>query len=809
MQRVSSQETAQETASKKSMSADRPFLHPRRRQQASFARRTFLLGAFGGGVAFGFLKPARAAFTLPPSPLAPSPLAHTASQPLADAFEPSMWCALLPDGTLSVNVARAEMGQHVGTALAALLADEMGARWEDVRIVQVDTEKRFLPWYATGGSRSIWSGWQPYRQAGAAARHFLVEAAARKFGVSANACRVENGRVFLHDNSASFSFGDLAGELAQNGASRTLTAAELEALVLSDGPLPARGRSRPALDIPPKLTGAARYGIDARVPGQLYARPLLPPTRYGARILSIDDTQARKISGYHSTLALEDPTGNVEGWAVVVAESWASALKASRAVKIHWQPGPDATVSEADIARRACALCDDPKAGIVVNWGGARVSHTIAQAPHHLERDYWTEAVAHFTMEPINALALRNEAGVWEIHTGNQWQDLILPQIARVLDVPEEEMTDKIVMKTYFLGGGFGRRLNGDYIIPAVLASKALGGRPVKLMLTRSDDMAFDSVRAPSLQRIAAAIDPETHRLSAMSYSTVTGWPSLAIVPDRKGLVQGVNGAYDSDGVNGATHWYTVGPYRLRAICNDVTQKTIRPGWLRSVGPGWTNWALESFMDEAAHEAGCDPVAFRLSMLEPIGPNAGSAPNAIGGAARQAAVLKALAEKISWPRGDLPPDTGLGIASGYGQDRTMPTWTATAALVHVDRKTGVVTCKKLWLVLDAGMIVNQDGARAQCEGAALWGVSMALHEGTKIRHGTIEDRNLNTYTPLRMNDAPEIDIAFLDTPYPPTGLGEPGVTLVAPAIGNAIYNAVGIRVRRLPIRPADLLTAAD
>jgi CO/xanthine dehydrogenase Mo-binding subunit len=249
-----------------------------------------------------------------------------------------------------------------------------------------------------------------------------------------------------------------------------------------------------------------------------------------------------------------------------------------------------------------------------------------------------------------------------------------------------------------------------------------------------------------------------------------------------------------------------VGAHRVRAISNDLANKTFRPGWLRSVGPGWTNWALESFMDEAAHAAGTDPVKFRLSLLDAQGKNAGSAPNAVGGAARQAAVVKRAAEKAGWG-GALLTDTGLGIATSFGQERDMPTWSACVARVKVDRATGVVKLEKLTLVVDAGTIVHPDGALAQVEGASLWGASMALHEGTEFVNGQVKDTNLNTYTPLRMRDVPELDIEFISSTEAPVGLGEPATTVVGPAIANAIFAAVGVRLRHIPIRPEAVLAA--
>src|SRR6185369_9068958 len=218
--------------------------------------------------------------------------------------------------------------------------------------------------------------------------------------------------------------------------------------------------------------------------------------------------------------------------------------------------------------------------------------------------------------------------------------------------------------------------------------------------------------------------------------------------------------------INGANHWYSVGAQRVRAIENDLANKTFRPGWLRSVGPGWTNWAVESFMDEAAAQAGVDPLAFRLAMLDASGKNAGSAPNSVGGAKRQAAVLQRVATKAGWGQ-KLPANTGLGLATTFGQERDMPTWMACAARVHVDPATGAVKVEKLTLVADAGTIVSPDGALAQTQGAALWGMSLALFEGTAFENGQVKDTNLNTYTPLRMADVPDMDIEFMPSTEPP------------------------------------------
>ncbi|MGY9047924.1 MAG: molybdopterin cofactor-binding domain-containing protein, partial [Rhodobacterales bacterium] len=215
------------------------------------------------------------------------------------------------------------------------------------------------------------------------------------------------------------------------------------------------------------------------------------------------------------------------------------------------------------------------------------------------------------------------------------------------------------------------------------------------------------------------------------------------------------------------------------------------------------------FMDEAAHKIGTDPLEFRLQHLKAEGYNAGSAPNAVGGASRQAAVLRRVAEMSGYGATDLPADTAIGIATTFGQSRSMPTWTAGAVQLHVDRKTGQIDVQKMWLAFDCGTVVDPDGALAQCEGAALWGLSMALYEGTSFENGNVSDLNLGSYTPLRMIDTPEMEIAFVESTEVPVDLGEPGTTVIAPAIANAIHAAVGARLRHLPIRPDDILAALN
>ena len=242
------------------------------------------------------------------------------------------------------------------------------------------------------------------------------------------------------------------------------------------------------------------------------------------------------------------------------------------------------------------------------------------------------------------------------------------------------------------------------------------------------------------------------------------------------------SGKFDGFSINGADHWYTLPAHRVRAINNEVAQNTFLPGWLRAVGPGWISWGVESFMDEVAAKLGQDPIEFRLGLLDATGKNAGEAPNSVGGASRLAAVLRDVRDRSGWGS-EMPENEAMGIAVATGQERSMPTWTACVAHVAVDPESRAITVKM-----------------AQAEGATLWGVSLALHEGTTFADGQVSDRNLDAYTPLRMRDVPELDLKFMDSTEFPMGLGEPPLIAVAPAIGNAVFAATGVRARDLPIR---------
>jgi len=742
-------------------------------------RRSFMIGTASAGLVMAF-APAFFSGSL------------SAKESIAQqAFSPTIWWTMNTEGGVEVSIAKAEMGQHIGTALARIVADELECDWEKVSITYVDTHEKW-GYMVTGGSWSVFQSFKPLSQAGAAGRIALVEAGAKMLGVAVDTCHAEKGYIISGDKSVSYT------DLVKKGEfNRTFTSEEVATLPLKPANkrhLTGLKQDFKALDIPAKTNGTAVYGIDVEVEGMLYARPVIPPTRFGSKVISVDDTAAKAIKGYKGYEILTDPSNTVEGWVVVLADNYPSAIKAVDVLKVKYKKGNAANVTESDIQKEGIRLCEQTDSGtLFVDEGN--IKKTQSDAKELFESMYTTATASHYQLEPLNALAQYKD-GNWIIHTGNQWQSLTLPAIAKALEVAQE----KVIIRPYYLGGGFGRRLFGDWTVPAALTAKAVG-KPVKLVFTRADDSLFDQSRSASVAKMTASFD-KNGVFTGLEHAFAAGWPTKAMAPGF--LSPGVDGKgkFDAFSASGADHWYSMNSHRARAINNELVQSTFIPGWLRSVGPGWIAWSLESFIDEVAHKHGKDPVAFRLEMLDAKGKQAGKAPESIGGAARLHNVLTKVSEKVANIK--LGESEGIGFSASSGQERTMPAWIATAAHVHVNRGNGKITLKKLYIVVDAGLIVHPDGALAQLEGSALWGTSLALHESNTYQNGQVSATNFNTYLPLRMKDVPDMDIEFIQSDEFPVGLGEPGVIGIAPAIGNAVFNAVGVRLRNLPMKPDEL-----
>jgi isoquinoline 1-oxidoreductase beta subunit len=742
-------------------------------ERTGLRRRSFIVGASATGLAFGYVA------------------ANGVKDALAaNAFGPTSWYSIAPDGSVTVMVGKAEMGQHVSSAMCQIVAEELEADWSKMKIALPQNDPKYndpvLGALITGGSWSVRMNFETMSRAGAAGRITLIEAGGGLLGVPASECRASNSQVIHSKTGKKVSYAKI---VADGKASKVWTADELKAIKLKT-PDEYRlvGQSVPQLDIPSKIDGTAKFGIDAMMPGMLYGKPVMPPVRYGAKVTKVDDSDAKKVKGFVRAITLDDKTATTSGWVVVVATTYEGAKKAADALNVTYDKGPYANVSDQTLIDEARKLQADQSAGqLFVSQGDP--AQAIGGAAKTFEAEYLTSINIHAPLEPMNALAYE-QGGVWHIHTGNQFATRTGGIAAGALGVDPKN----IVLHQYFMGGGFGRRLDADMVVPAVLASKAVG-KPVKLIYAREDDMAMDFTRPLTVQKVKAGVDADG-KLIGLQHDVVCAWPTarwgipgfLTPSVDKKGPL-------DSFTVNGADFWYTVPNHKVRAILNELAQNATPSGQLRSVAPGWTFWAVESMIDELAHAAGKDPVDYRLALLDGAGANA-------GGAKKLANALRTAAGRAGWGSTTLPKNSGIGIACVSSQERATATWTACAANVEVNPTNGEFTVKKLTLAMDLGTVVNPDGVKAQIEGSALWGMSLALFEKAPLKDGALQVSNFGDYTPLRMSEMPDLDISIITNNDPPSGCGEPGVTVVAPAIANAIFNACGVRVRSLPITAA-------
>ncbi len=735
-----------------------------------FNRRSFLIGAGATGLAFGYV----------------------AVQGISDAlaagtFGPTTWYSIGPDGLVTVMVGKGEMGQHVSSAMAQIVAEELEADWSKMRISLPDNDPKYndpvLGALITGGSWSVRMNFDAMSRAGAAGRITLIEAGSKILAAPAGECRASNSQVIHSKTGKKVSYAKIVSD---GKASKVWTAAELKTIKLkTPGQYTLVGQSVPQLDIPPKTNGTAKYGIDTMVPGMLYGKPVVPPVRYGATVKSVDDSAAKKIKGFVKAVTLDDKTKTTTGWVVAVATTYEGAKAAAAALKVAYDNGPNAKVSDQTLIDEAKKLQKSDTSGqLFVSKGDP--APAIAGAAKVLEAEYLTSINIHAPLEPMNATAYEKD-GIWHVHTGNQFATRTGGIAAGALGVDPKH----VVLHQYFMGGGFGRRLDADMVVPAVLASKAVG-KPVKVIYAREDDMAMDFTRPLTYQKVKAGLDAGG-KLVGLQHDVVCAWPTA-----RWGIPAFLNDSVDKKGkldaftVNGADFWYSVPNHKVRAILNELAQNATPSGQLRSVAPGWTFWAVESMIDELAHAAGKDPVDFRLAMLDGAGDNA-------VGAKKLANALRTAVGRSGYGAVSLPKNSGIGVACVSAQERATATWTACTAQVEVNPSTGDFKVNRLTMAMDLGTVVNPDGVKAQVEGSALWGLSLALFEKAPLENGALQVSNFDGYTPLRMSQMPDLDISIISSNDPASGCGEPGVTVVAPAIANAIFNAVGARVRSLPI----------
>jgi CO/xanthine dehydrogenase Mo-binding subunit len=742
-------------------------------EPADLSRRSFLVGTAAAGLALGYSA-------------VPGMLGADQAFAAAGNFDPSVWYSIAPDGIVTVTCGKADMGQHIASTMAQIVAEELGSNWKDMRVQLASNDPKFndpvLGAQITGGSWSTMMNFDAMSRAGAAGRIALTDAAAASMGVPASELVVRDSSISHPKSKKSMSFA----EIVKSGkATKTFTPDELKAIKLkSPDQYTLIGVSVPQLDIPSKTNGTAKYGIDVMLPGMVYGKVVTPPVRYGATVKAVDDAAAKKVPGFIKAVTLDDKTGSTTGWVVAVANTYANARKAADALKISYDGGPNAKLSSESLlteAKRLQAL-DDSGQFFVKDGDTAAAFGTAAKV---MEAEYTTSINIHAPLEPMNATA-ELKGDIWHIYSGNQFATRSGAIAAGAAEVDPKF----VVMHQMWLGGGFGRRLDADMMVPAVQAAKAVG-KPVKVIYSRENDMTMDYSRPLTFQKVKAGLDADG-KLIALNHDVVSAWPTKRWgIPDFLSPSVDKKGPLDAFTVNGADFFYSVPNHNVRAILNEMAHNATPSGQLRSVAPGWTFWAVESMIDELAHAAGKDPAEYRIALLDGKGKND-------GGAQRLRNTLLAAMGLAGYGTKQLPKGEGMGVACVSSQERATASWTACVAHVAV-APSGEVKVKKLTVATDVGTQVHPDNIRAQVEGAALWGLSLAMYEKATLKDGGIEQTNFDTYTPLRMSQMPEVAVNVIANGEKATGVGEPAVTVIAPALGNAIFNACGARVRSLPI----------
>jgi isoquinoline 1-oxidoreductase beta subunit len=713
------------------------------------SRRDFLLTGAAASVGLSI------AFTLPPA---------TRLADAATAFSPNASLTITPDGRITVHIMKAEMGQGVGTALAQIVAEELEADWKDIAIDYPISDPKY-GLMITGGSWSVNWTFDTLSRAGAAARIALVDAAATRWKAPVEECVAERGVVRHLPTGRALGYGEIVARIP---ITKTLSEDDLKAITLKQ---PANykiiGKWTPRLDIPEKTNGRAKFGIDAFLPGMVYAKVAYPPTREGARHTAVDDQAARKVRGWVRTVVTPEVVA-------VVADSYEAATRARDALKVTWDPGPYAGVDSDAIFRDYAQQADqDTTSPSWVAQGDVKAA--LANAARVHTATYTTDFVAHMQMEPMNCVAHFSESG-FELYTGNQFQTMAMGTLSKALGVPPE----KIRVHQHYLGGGFGRRLEPDVMLEAAIIAREVK-RPVKLIRSREEDLKRDYYRSATLQSLKAGLDAQG-KVVAWQNTLVAAYPG-----ERYGGLD--KEGRDQFALNGADHVYEIPNQFVRAIRRETG---ISVGYVRAVAPNYTFFAVETFVDELAHLAQVDPVTFRLSML--------------GASPRLAAVLKLAADRAGWGQ-PLPPNVGRGVACVTAQEKKSPTWTASVVQATVDPATGKVRVDRIVCAVDCGIAVNPDGVRAKIEGSVLFGLSNALKERATVKNGVVEQSNFHDYQVLRMNEVPDVEVYVVPSTAYPTGVGEPGTTTIAPALSNAIFAATGARVRSVPLLPERVLAA--
>ena len=737
----------------------------------SLSRRRLVVAMAGGALTLGVRLPAMTAAQAE-NESDPAAARMAAGVPAADpgiGFAPNAWLTLFPDGTVEINLHKAEMGQGVATALPMLVAEELDADWSTVRVRPAAGDPAYGSFgqQFTFGSTSVASSWLPLRQAGATARALLVAAAAERWSVSPESCRTEAGTV-VHDASGRvLPYGELLAEAARIEAPAEVPLKAPSAFRLL-------GTSVPRVDLREKVTGEARYGIDADAPGMLTATVLRPPV-FGGRVLAFDPAPALAVAGVRHVIEVPSAGPGIDGGISIVGDGFWAAASGRRALieaeAVEWDLGPMAQRDEALIRYRFAETAQQPGP---LAFAEGNAADAFAEAPRQLDVLYTTPFLAHATMEPMTAAAWVRDGEV-EIWTGTQGPSFVFSLAEALTGLP----ADQVTLHQLLLGCGLGRRAESDVVADAIQVSQRVGA-PVKVIWTRDEDLRHDFYRPLTVHRVRAGLDADGSPLAWLHH--VVG-DSAAITRFPFFLGRGPEGdEIDVMLVAGLTESFRYAVPNRR-IESTIGRSGVPVGFWRGVGESHNTFVVEGVVDELAAVAGVDPLQYRRDHLT--------------GDGRAAAVLDLVAEKSGWSTAPAP-GRGRGVAlTDYGG-----TIIAAVAEVELSAEAGEKApfqVVRLTLAVDCGFRVNPDIARQMVEGGALFGLSAALGEQATLAAGGMVQANLDDYRLLRFDQAPPVDVWFIQSDAPPTGLGEPAVVVVPPAVANALFAATGERRRELPL----------
>jgi isoquinoline 1-oxidoreductase beta subunit len=673
---------------------------------------------------------------------------------------------IAPNGVVTIMGKNPEIGQGIKTSLPMIIAEELDVPWENVRIEQADCDPKLYGQQFAGGSLATPMNYNDLRQVGAVARAMLVNAAAVAWNCPSGDCKTDAGHVIHVSTGRKMAYGALAGQCAG------IAAPDPKTIPLKD-PKTYKiiGHAKPQYDTKKIVTGQPLFGIDVRVPGMLYATYEKAPV-FGAKVATADLDAARAVKGVKKVFIVEGGTkldGLVPGVAVV-ADSWWAARKGRNALKTTWADHPTSKQSTAAFDKRAAELAAGPPMTNLRKDGD--VDAALKGAAKTVEAAYAYPFLSHAPLEPQNTTAHFKD-GKLEIWAPSQNPAPGRALVASTLGIKAEDITVHMTR----CGGGFGRRLSNDYMVEAAWIAREAGA-PVKLLWTREDDMHHDLYRPAGYHYFKGGVDDK---------GNVVAWQDHFVT-----FGEGEKLA-SSAGMGG-----TEFPSRFVPNCK-IDQSTIPlgvpTGPMRAPGSNALAFVNQSFIDELAHAAGADPVAFKMKLLGDA-PLVGTGPSAYN-AGRMKGVLAEAAKMSGWAgRDKLPKGTAMGVAFHYSHAG----YFAEVVQASVNPANGAIKVDKVWVAADVGrQIVNPAGAMNQVQGAALEGLSHALYQKITIVDGAAKEGNFNTYPLLRMAAAPPVEVKFVITDYPPTGLGEPALPPVIPALCNAIFAATGKRIRTLPI----------